>query len=136
MIQMETELDVADNSGAKIVKCIKVLGGTKRTAADHAAALAHAQSAYGSNIADANQLESVVRWLGDLPPEVASRGAFGNHPLSDLGRRMESGARSIAGADSVLDLVAKQAKGVGTMPLGSKTRRVVDILDEAGKVIG
>lgn len=30
MIQMETVLDVADNSGAKTVKCIKVLGGSKR----------------------------------------------------------------------------------------------------------
>jgi large subunit ribosomal protein L14 len=30
MIQQETLLKVADNSGAKVVKCIKVLGGTKR----------------------------------------------------------------------------------------------------------
>lgn len=30
MIQMQTELEVADNSGAKIVECIKVLGGSKR----------------------------------------------------------------------------------------------------------
>ncbi|KWT83404.1 MAG: 50S ribosomal protein L14 [Nitrospirota bacterium] len=30
MIQVETELDVADNSGAKLVKCIKVLGGSRR----------------------------------------------------------------------------------------------------------
>lgn len=30
MIQMQTKLDVADNSGAKVVKCIKVLGGSKR----------------------------------------------------------------------------------------------------------
>ena len=30
MIQMQTNLDVADNSGAKRVQCIKVLGGTKR----------------------------------------------------------------------------------------------------------
>ena len=30
MIQMSTELDVADNSGAKSVMCIKVLGGSKR----------------------------------------------------------------------------------------------------------
>ena len=30
MIQMQTTLDVADNSGAKQVRCIKVLGGTKR----------------------------------------------------------------------------------------------------------
>lgn len=30
MIQMQTALDVADNSGAKKVMCIKVLGGSKR----------------------------------------------------------------------------------------------------------
>ncbi|GIX16828.1 MAG: 50S ribosomal protein L14 [Rhodothalassiaceae bacterium] len=30
MIQMQTNLDVADNSGAKRVMCIKVLGGTNR----------------------------------------------------------------------------------------------------------
>ena len=30
MIQMESMLNVADNSGAKRVKCIKVLGGSKR----------------------------------------------------------------------------------------------------------
>lgn len=33
MIQMQTLLDVADNSGAKEVRCIKVLGGTKRRTA-------------------------------------------------------------------------------------------------------
>ncbi|MFP3090884.1 50S ribosomal protein L14 [Treponema sp. TIM-1] len=30
MIQVETFLNVADNSGAKTVQCIKVLGGSKR----------------------------------------------------------------------------------------------------------
>jgi len=30
MIQVETNLDVADNSGAKRVQCIRVLGGTGR----------------------------------------------------------------------------------------------------------
>ena len=30
MIQMQTQLDVADNSGARRVQCIKVLGGSKR----------------------------------------------------------------------------------------------------------
>lgn len=30
MIQQETELEVADNSGAKRVKCFKVLRGTRR----------------------------------------------------------------------------------------------------------
>ncbi len=30
MIQMQTMLDVADNSGARVVMCIKVLGGSRR----------------------------------------------------------------------------------------------------------
>jgi large subunit ribosomal protein L14 len=30
MIQMQTKLNVADNSGAKLVMCIKVLGGSHR----------------------------------------------------------------------------------------------------------
>lgn len=30
MIQPETKLKVADNSGAKIIECFKVLGGSKR----------------------------------------------------------------------------------------------------------
>lgn len=30
MIQVESNLDVADNSGARSVQCIKVLGGSKR----------------------------------------------------------------------------------------------------------
>ncbi len=34
MIQMQSKMDVADNSGAKIVTCIKVLGGSKRMTAN------------------------------------------------------------------------------------------------------
>ena len=30
MIQVQTELQVADNTGAKKIECIKVLGGSKR----------------------------------------------------------------------------------------------------------
>jgi large subunit ribosomal protein L14 len=30
MIQMRSNLDVADNSGAKLVQCIKVIGGSRR----------------------------------------------------------------------------------------------------------
>jgi len=33
MIQMQTNLDVADNSGARRVQCIKVLGGSMRKTA-------------------------------------------------------------------------------------------------------
>tara|TARA_B100000029_G_scaffold424161_1_gene431735 strand:+ start:11751 stop:12119 length:369 start_codon:yes stop_codon:yes gene_type:complete len=34
MIIVETKLNVADNSGAKLVQCIKVLGGSKRRSAN------------------------------------------------------------------------------------------------------
>lgn len=34
MIQMQSNLDVADNSGARRVQCIKVLGGSKRNTAN------------------------------------------------------------------------------------------------------
>ena len=34
MIQMQTNLEVADNSGARRVQCIKVLGGSHRKTAD------------------------------------------------------------------------------------------------------
>ena len=33
MIQMQTNLEVADNSGARTATCIKVLGGSKRVSA-------------------------------------------------------------------------------------------------------
>jgi large subunit ribosomal protein L14 len=33
MIQMQSRMEVADNSGAREVKCIKVLGGSRRMAA-------------------------------------------------------------------------------------------------------
>ena len=33
MIQMQTKLDVADNSGARLLQCIKVLGGSGRKTA-------------------------------------------------------------------------------------------------------
>lgn len=33
MIQMQTTLDVADNSGAKVARCIKVLGGSRKRSA-------------------------------------------------------------------------------------------------------
>jgi large subunit ribosomal protein L14 len=33
MIQTQSKLNVADNSGAKLVQCVKVLGGSKRRSA-------------------------------------------------------------------------------------------------------
>ena len=39
MIQMQTILDVADNTGAKLVRCIKVPGGTHRRYASRGAVI-------------------------------------------------------------------------------------------------
>ncbi|MEE8222941.1 MAG: uL14 family ribosomal protein, partial [Alphaproteobacteria bacterium] len=33
MIQMQTNLEMADNSGARRIQCIKVLGGSRRMSA-------------------------------------------------------------------------------------------------------
>ena len=41
MIQMQTNLDVADNSGARRVQCIKVLGGSKRMTVSYTHLRAH-----------------------------------------------------------------------------------------------
>ena len=53
MIQVQTELNVADNTGARIVECIKVLGGSKRRYAS-----------IGDTI-----VITVKEAIGHLPPE-------------------------------------------------------------------
>jgi large subunit ribosomal protein L14 len=41
MIQVQTYLDIADNSGARRVMCIKVLGGSKRRYANIGVIICH-----------------------------------------------------------------------------------------------
>ena len=62
MIQMETNLDVADNSGAKQVKCVKVLGGSrKRVAGLGDVIVVSVQKAIpGSNIKKGTVLRGVI----------------------------------------------------------------------------
>lgn len=62
MIQMQTVLDVADNSGAKIVRCIKVLGGTRRRYAGlgDVVVLSVQKSLPGSNIKSGSVVRGVV----------------------------------------------------------------------------
>ena len=47
MIQQETALRVADNSGARLIKCIRVLGGTRRRYAGVGDIIVAAVTAYG-----------------------------------------------------------------------------------------
>lgn len=63
MIQMQTTLDVADNSGAKQVRCIKVLGGTKKRFAGLGDVIVASviRSLPGSPFADKKAKNKIVR---------------------------------------------------------------------------
>jgi len=63
MIQMQTVLDVADNSGAKQVRCIKVLGGTKKRYATIGDVIVASviKSLPGSQFADKKQKARIVK---------------------------------------------------------------------------
>jgi len=62
MIQMETKMKVADNSGAKIVKCVKVLGGSKRQFASlgDIIVVAVQEAAPGSNVKKGSVQKAVI----------------------------------------------------------------------------
>ncbi|MCL1946580.1 MAG: 50S ribosomal protein L14 [Chitinivibrionia bacterium] len=62
MIQMETKLKVADNSGAKIVKCVKVLGGSGREYASlgDVIVVAIQEAVPGSNVKKGSIQKAVV----------------------------------------------------------------------------
>ncbi len=64
MIQQETQLKVADNSGAKRVKCFKVLGGSKRR-------YAHVGDIIVCSVQDAEPESSVKK--GDVVKAVIVR---------------------------------------------------------------
>lgn len=75
MIQMQTRLNVADNSGAKQVKCIKVLGGTKRMIANvgDVIVVAVQQAIPGSKIKKGDVKRAViVRTRNPVPREDGS----------------------------------------------------------------
>ena len=65
MIQMQTRLDVADNSGAKVVKCVKVLGGSKRTSAGigDVIVVAVQQAANGGKVKKGDVKKEIARIL-------------------------------------------------------------------------
>ena len=67
MIQQESYLKVADNTGAKEIKCIRVLGGSKRK--------------FG-NIGDV-----IVASVRKASPAARSRRARSSRPLSSAPRR-------------------------------------------------
>jgi len=76
MIQMESNLDVADNSGARRVQCIKVLGGSKRkyaTIGDTIVVAVQEAIPRGQGCAPARWLAHPVRSQRRRPDQSAGR---------------------------------------------------------------
>jgi large subunit ribosomal protein L14 len=106
MIQMQTNLDVADNSGARRVQCIKVLGGS------------HRKTASVGDIIVVSVKEAIPRGRvkkGDVHRAVIVRTAF---PV----RRPDG---SIIRFDrNAAVLINKQGEPIGTRIFGPVTREL------------
>jgi len=106
MIQMQTNLDVADNSGARRVQCIKVLGGSKK------------RSASVGDIITVSVKEAIPRGRvkkGDVHRAVVVRTA------KEIRRRDGSAIRFDRNAAV---LVNQQGEPIGTRIFGPVTREL------------
>ncbi|MFI3241717.1 MAG: 50S ribosomal protein L14 [Alphaproteobacteria bacterium] len=106
MIQMQTNLDVADNSGARQVMCIKVLGGSKRMHASVGDVIV-------VSIKDAIPRGKVKK--GDVHKAVIVRTAF------DIKRKDGSAIRFDKNAAV---LINKDGEPIGTRIFGPVTREL------------
>ena len=106
MIQMESSLDVADNSGARRVQCIKVLGGSKRRTANLGDVIV-------VSIKDAIPRGRVKK--GDVHHAVIVRTAHGIKRGNGEKIRFDSNA---------VVLISKQGEPIGTRIFGPVTREL------------
>ena len=106
MIQMETNLEVADNSGARSVQCIKVLGGSKRRTA---------------NIGD----EIVVSVKDAIPRGRVKKGEVLRAVIvrTSHGLNRSSGEKIRFDKNAVV-LINKQGEPIGTRIFGPVTREL------------
>ena len=106
MIQMRTNLDVADNSGAKRVQCIKVLGGSRRKYASVGDVIV-------VSVKEAQPRARVKK--GEVHRAVVVRTSF---PL----RRSDGSAIRFDANAAVL--ISKQDEPIGTRIFGPVTREL------------
>lgn len=106
MIQMQSCMDVADNSGAKEVQCIKVLGGSKRKTANIGDVIV-------VSIKDAIPRGRVKK--GDVHRAVIVRSAFGLRRNDGSVIRFDRNAAV---------LINKQGEPIGTRIFGPVTREL------------
>ena len=106
MIQMQTNLEVADNSGARRVQCIKVLGGSKR------------KTASVGDIIVVSVKEAIPRGRvkkGDIHQAVIVRTAKQIH---------RNDGTSIKFDQNAAVLITKQGEPIGTRIFGPVTREL------------
>jgi len=106
MIQMQTNLDVADNSGARRVQCIKVLGGSKR------------RSASVGDVVVVTVKEAIPRGRvkkGDIHHAVIVRTAKEIHRQDGTSIKFDGNAAV---------LISKQNEPIGTRIFGPVTREL------------
>ncbi len=106
MIQMQTQLEVADNSGARRVQCIKVLGGSKR------------RTAGVGDVVVVSVKEAIPRGRvkkGDLHRAVIVRTAKEIRRADGSSIRFDSNAAV---------LISKQGEPIGTRIFGPVTREL------------
>ena len=106
MIQTESNLDVADNSGARRVQCIKVLGGSKRKTASVGDVIV-------VSIKDAIPRGRVKK--GDVHQAVIVRTAREIHRTDGSSIRFDRNAAV---------LINKQGEPIGTRIFGPVTREL------------
>jgi large subunit ribosomal protein L14 len=106
MIQMQSNLDVADNSGARRVSCIKVLGGSKRR-------FANIGDVIVVSIKEAIPRGKVKK--GDVHQAVIVRTAKGLKRNNGEQIRFDSNA---------VVLINKQGEPIGTRIFGPVTREL------------
>ena len=106
MIQMQTILSVADNSGAKYVMCIKVLGGSKKRTAQIGDVIK-------VSVKDASPRGKVKK--GDVVDAVIVRTCYGVRRKDGSMIRFDNNA---------VALLNKQLQPIGTRIFGPVTREL------------
>lgn len=106
MIQMQTELEVADNSGAKRVECIKVLGGS------------HKMSATVGDVI-------VVSVKAAIPKGKVKKGAIHKAVIVRTAKEIKRGDGSTIKFDgNAVVLLDKQLETIGTRVFGPVCREL------------
>lgn len=122
MIQMQSMLDVADNSGARKVQCIKVLGGSKRRYAGlgDIIVVAVKESTPGAPIKKGDVLKAVV-----VRVVKNTRRADGTYIRFDRNAAVVINAQGEPQGSRIFGPVARELRGRGFMKIVSLAPEVL-----------